>query len=159
MHDDSKSCCKKARIAHWKRSLYPKLPLSVVVAVSPPDSAELVPQAKPRTVGSTAPVAVMLPCRVALVWATGEAGTVVTRGNSGGLGWHHRSSTNPRPQRSSVRSQPRRLIVPRTRLIFIGDGRGERTGTKSILIDPCIPSTVGRKTEHRHHPYQLFLFS
>ena len=58
----------------------PKLPFSVVVAVSPPLSVETVPQAKPRTVGPAPPVAVMLPFRVAVVWPTEDADWVVTVG-------------------------------------------------------------------------------
>ena len=39
--------------------------VSVVVAVSPPESAEFVPHAKPRTEAFSPPVAVMFPLRVA----------------------------------------------------------------------------------------------
>ena len=45
----------------------PKVPFSVVVAVSPPESDEFVPQAKPRTVALAPPVAVIFPFRVAEV--------------------------------------------------------------------------------------------
>ena len=61
----------------------PNEPFSVVVAVSPPDSAEFVPQAKPLTVGLAPPVAVMFPFRVAEVWPTDEAADVVTVGTQG----------------------------------------------------------------------------
>ena len=54
--------------------------VSVVVAVSPPESVETVPHAKPRTVGPAPPVAVMLPFRVAVVWPTEDADWVVTVG-------------------------------------------------------------------------------
>ena len=57
-----------------------KEPFSVVVAVSPPDSAELLPQAKPRTVAFAPLVAVMLPFNVAAVAVTDEADWVVTVG-------------------------------------------------------------------------------
>ena len=58
----------------------PKLPFSVVVAVSPPESAELVPQAKPRTVALAPPVAVILPFTVAEVAAKFVSAWVVTVG-------------------------------------------------------------------------------
>ena len=54
--------------------------VSVVVAVSPPESPVSVPQAKPRTVASAPPVAVMFPFNVADVWPTEEAAEVVTVG-------------------------------------------------------------------------------
>jgi hypothetical protein len=60
----------------------PKEPLSVVVAVSPPDRLELVPHAKPRTVGFEAKVAVILPLSVAPVAVTEEADCVVTVGRN-----------------------------------------------------------------------------
>lgn len=43
------------------------VPLSVVVAVSPPERFRLVPQAKPRVVGLIPPVEVILPLKVAEV--------------------------------------------------------------------------------------------
>ena len=57
-----------------------KDPFSVVVAVSPPASAEFVPQANPRTVGSAPPVAVMFPLSVAPVAVIVDALWVVTVG-------------------------------------------------------------------------------
>ena len=54
--------------------------VSVVVAVSPPESPEPVPQAKPRTVASAPPVAVMVPFNVAPVCVSEEADWVVTVG-------------------------------------------------------------------------------
>ena len=58
----------------------PKVPFSVVVAVSPPESVEAVPQAKPRTVALAPPVTVIFPFNVAEVWPTDEADWVVTVG-------------------------------------------------------------------------------
>ncbi len=64
----------------------PKEPVSfVVVAVSPPDSAKLVPHAKPRTVAFALPVAIMFPFRTAVVSVTGEAACVVTVGATTGV--------------------------------------------------------------------------
>jgi len=60
-----------------------KLPFSVVVAVSPPESPEFVPQANPRTVAFSPPVAVMFPLRVAAVAVTEDADWVVTVGAQG----------------------------------------------------------------------------
>jgi hypothetical protein len=54
--------------------------VSVVVAVSPPERPELVPYAKPRTVGPAPPVAVMLPLAVAVVCPVTVADCVVTVG-------------------------------------------------------------------------------
>ena len=59
--------------------------MSVVVAVSPPDNPEFVPQAKPRTVGPAPPVAVMLPLSTAVVAVTEEADWVVTVGEVTGV--------------------------------------------------------------------------
>ena len=57
-----------------------KLPLSVVVAVSPPERLVLVPHAKPLVVGLAPPVAVMLPFAVAVVAVREDADWVVTVG-------------------------------------------------------------------------------
>ena len=62
----------------------PKEPVSLeVVAVSPPESAEFVPHAKPRTVAFAPPVAVILPLRTAVVAVTDVADEVVTVGAFG----------------------------------------------------------------------------
>ena len=59
----------------------PKEPVSfVVVAVSPPESVEFVPHAKPRTEAFAPPVAVMFPFRTALISVTEEAAEVVMVG-------------------------------------------------------------------------------
>lgn len=59
----------------------PKEPVSLeVVAVSPPESAKSVPQAKPRTVAFAPPVAVMSPLRTAVVEVRDVAADVVTVG-------------------------------------------------------------------------------
>jgi hypothetical protein len=58
----------------------PKLPASVVVAVSPPLSVGEVPHAKPRTVELAPPAAVMFPLSIAVVEPTEEAALVVTVG-------------------------------------------------------------------------------
>lgn len=55
-------------------------PLDVVVAVSPPESAEFVPHANPLVVELTPPVMVMVPFRVAVVAARVLAACVVTVG-------------------------------------------------------------------------------
>ena len=57
---------------------------SVVVAMTVARVA-LVPYAKPRTVGPAPPVAVMLPFKVAVVWAREEADWVVTIDADGGV--------------------------------------------------------------------------
>ena len=62
-------------------------PDSVVVAVSPPLRAALVPYAKPRTVGLTPPVAVIVPLAVMDEPATEEAAWVVTVGAEVGEYW------------------------------------------------------------------------
>lgn len=59
-----------------------KVPDALDVAVSPPDSVELVPYATPRVVALSPPVAVMLPFAVAVVTLTEEADCVVTVGTT-----------------------------------------------------------------------------
>ena len=85
-----------------------QLPLSVVVAVSPPDNAEFVPQAKPLTVALAPPVAEIFPFKVALLDVTREAASVPTVGDSAltisgelallfkeHLSWFESSQVNP----------------------------------------------------------------
>src|ERR1039458_4640836 len=58
----------------------PNVPDSVVVAVSPPERDEFVPQAKPRMVEEALPSEVMFPFNVTVDVEAGEAAAVETVG-------------------------------------------------------------------------------
>ena len=62
------------------KELMPKVPVSVVVAVFPPERLELVPQAKPRAVLEALPSEVTLPFRVMVDVETKVGAEVVTVG-------------------------------------------------------------------------------
>jgi hypothetical protein len=73
------------------------VPFSVVVAVSPPERPEFVPQAKPRTVDVAPPLTVILPLRVAAIWVIDDTASVVSVGFTAG-----RNAIVPAAQASEV---------------------------------------------------------